>query len=205
MDILGIIFGSRSRVKIIRLFLLNPTSTYSSKEVVSAVRVNAREVDKELRVFKRAGLLSERAVFKEVRAKKRVAVLKCRGFYLNLDFVYLKQLEDLLIHGTLLDSQDLLKKFIKAGNIGLVVISGIFVQDRDARIDLLIVGDKIRKGVFNRAITYLESNIGRELKYSLLETGEFNYRLSIGDRLLRDVFDFKHQILLDKIGISQSS
>ena len=75
------------------------------------------------------------------------------------------------------------------------------IQNWDNRIDLLIVGERLKKGKLERTIRSMESEIGRELKYSILDTTDFQYRYSIGDKLVRDVFDYQHQIVLDKLGI----
>ena len=37
--------------------------------------------------------------------------------------------------------------------------------------------------------------------YSALESAELRYRVGMYDKLTRDVFDYKHQIVVDKIGI----
>ena len=47
----------------------------------------------------------------------------------------------------------------------------------------------------------MEAEMGRELQYATLSTEEFFYRRSIGDRLVRDVVDFPHEVLVDRIGL----
>jgi hypothetical protein len=47
----------------------------------------------------------------------------------------------------------------------------------------------------------LESEIGRELRYALLTTQEFFYRLNMNDHLLRDVLDYNHRIMFDRLDI----
>jgi hypothetical protein len=40
------------------------------------------------------------------------------------------------------------------------------------------------------------------MKYVALPTSEFQYRMGMGDKLLRDILDYKHEVALDVLGIS---
>ena len=46
-----------------------------------------------------------------------------------------------------------------------------------------------------------DAELGREIRYASFETEDFRYRLGAYDRLLRDVFDYPHSLLIDKIGL----
>ena len=41
----------------------------------------------------------------------------------------------------LFDSEDVLKRLKRAGRIKLLILSGVFIQETESRVDLLIVGD----------------------------------------------------------------
>jgi hypothetical protein len=90
------------------------------------------------------------------------------------------------------------------GKLKLVVASGLFVQNWDARVDLLLVGDDLDLRRIENAIKSLEAEIGKELAYSAFETADFEYRLGIHDRLIRDIIDYPHVTLLDRLGIEPS-
>jgi hypothetical protein len=47
----------------------------------------------------------------------------------------------------------------------------------------------------------MEAEIGKELRYAYFSTDEFRYRLSMYDKLIRDILDYPHRVLLDKLGI----
>jgi len=51
------------------------------------------------------------------------------------------------------------------------------------------------------SLTYPESEIGKELTYAFLETPEFQYRLEMRDKFVRDILDYPHEKLIDKIGL----
>ena len=67
----------------------------------------------------------------------------------------------------------------------MVIVSGVFIQNPDSRVDMLIVGDKIKKNKVENEIRKLEAEIGSELTYAVFDTKEFSYRLNMYDKLTR--------------------
>ena len=84
-----------------------------------------------------------------------------------------------------------------------MVASGFFTNVPDARVDLLLVGKKLKKSVIEKAIAVIESEIGKELTYALFETEDFLYRAHMYDKLVRDVIDFPHVKVVDRGVLSQ--
>jgi hypothetical protein len=204
MEILSNIFGSRVRVKVLRLFMLNPERAYATEEIVMAAMSSEREVGKELKAFEKAGLIKRKIYYKDStsrRKKNRIIRVKFNGWTLDPSFIYLAQLRGLLVNTIIVKNRDLVKKLGRAANLKLVAIAGIFIQNWDSRIDLLIVGDRLKRGRLERIIRRIESDIGTELQYTIMDTADFQYRASVGDRLVRDIFDYPHQVILDKIGL----
>jgi hypothetical protein len=78
----------------------------------------------------------------------------------------------------------------------MLVASGIFVQNTQSRLDLLIVGDHLKKNFIQKTVSILESELGKELSYVVFDTADFNYRVSMYDKLIRDVFDYPHERLI---------
>ncbi|MEK7134977.1 MAG: hypothetical protein AAB735_01015, partial [Patescibacteria group bacterium] len=62
-------------------------------------------------------------------------------------------------------------------------------------------GDNIKPAKFNNFIKKLEAEIGKEISYALMTTKEFHYRYDMYDRFVRDLLDFKHEKLLNKLKI----
>ena len=83
----------------------------------------------------------------------------------------------------------------------MLVISGAFVQRLDGPADLLIVGDDLKRNLIDQAIKNLEAETGRELVYAVFDTSDFMYRYHSSDRFIRDLFEFEHERLVDKIVI----
>ncbi len=205
MDILGKLFGSDSKVKIMRLFLFNPETPFTRADVAERARVSPAAARHELSVIKKMRLIRSKGFTKRVLRKNgkrnRFVKKKAGGWILNPAFPYLGELQRLLIDTSLLRGEELLRKLNPAGKLKLVIMAGIFIQNADSRVDLFVVGDHLRRRTLERAIQGLESEMGTELRYAAFETNEFNYRLGMFDKLIRDILDYPHSVVLDRLGL----
>ena len=183
MEILAKILGSSARVKIMRLFLLNRSKGFSSKDVVKRSRVSASVVRKELRLLSSIGFIKKRSI-------------TSGEWYYNSLFKYGEEFKNLLLNLDTLSKQTILNNFKKVGRIKLLIISGIFIKNDDSRVDILIVGDKMKRNKIEEGIKKIEAEIGTELVYAVFETKEFIYRLNMYDKLIRDILDYPHQVVL---------
>jgi len=203
METLGILFNSQARVKIVRLFLFNQEMTYDLKDICDKSKVKSPEAKKEISLLQKAGLIKTRIFYKTIikkRGKKQVeSKKKEKGWCLNPDFSYMNALRELLLSTESLERASIVKKLSSAGKLKFVLVAGIFIQDPDSRLDMLVVGDNIRKSTIERNIKDIESEIGKELAYAYFDTEDFKYRLGMYDKLIRDALDYPHKILLDKI------
>lgn len=181
----SLIFGGEAKVKIMRLFVMNRGAIFTARTVSDRVQASPKVVRKELGSLEKAGLIKHRA----------------RGYILDTEYRYLPAIEHFLIEAAAVSDKDIVKRLSKAGTIRLVLASGVFRHDPEARVDLLVVGDKLKPGKLTSAISSLEAMIGRELRYAAFETPDFKYRLGIYDKLIRDILDYPHRKLIDKVGI----
>src|ERR1035437_60055 len=204
MEILGKLFGSEAKTKIIRLFLFNPEASYNARDVSLRTNVKGRQIGSILMTLLNMGLIRKRTLSKEVKRNKKGRSVSKKTkesvYFLDQRFPYASVLSDLMAEASVKVDNRLMAKLMPAGKIKLIIASGIFTRQSDARLDLLIAGDDINEDKLARIIGSLETDIGRDLVYSSLTTVVFMYRLDLHDRLIRDVIDFNHIILVDKIG-----
>ena len=205
MDILGKLFGSESKVRIMRLFLFNPETPYTNEDVAARAKSSLASTRHELSVLRKIRLIKSKGFMKRILRKngKNHSFTRKRvwGWSLNQSFPYLPELQRLLIDSSLVKEDELLRRLNPAGRLKLVLSAGIFIQDPDSRVDLLVVGDHLRRGTLERAIKAIEADMGTELRYAAFETGEFNYRLGMYDKLIRDILDYPHAVVLDRLGL----
>ncbi|MDE2040829.1 MAG: hypothetical protein KGI59_00350 [Patescibacteria group bacterium] len=207
METLTALFGSEVKIKVLRLFLFNPTTPFFLKEISTRTQALSRQVSKELRMLEKANvLIRKRQISKDIQATGRAGRITTRkvrgiGYVLNAKFPYLDPLKNLLAITSLHADESLAKRFTNAGRIKLFIASGVFIQNWDSRVDLLIVGDELNLTKIEAVISNIEAEIGKEIAYSAFETQDFEYRYGIHDRLVRDILDYPHVTLLDRIGI----
>jgi hypothetical protein len=77
----------------------------------------------------------------------------------------------------------------------------MFIKENDSRVDILVVGDKLNKGSIETALRNIEAEVGKELSYAFFDTEEFKYRVGICDKFVRDVLDYPHEKIVNKINL----
>jgi hypothetical protein len=202
MDTFGILFGSQARVKIMRLFLLNAADVFEFQDIVKRSKVSLLAVRKEIRVLEKSGLIKKKSFFKETALKTKggdPAKKRIYGWAINETFELLKPLKEFLIDTEPMRKQEVVNKFKHAGKIKLLIVAGIFTQEHDSRVDLLIVGDDLKKSVIENALHGVEAEVGKEISYAYFDTKEYLYRISICDKFVRDVLDYPHEKLVNKL------
>jgi hypothetical protein len=122
------------------------------------------------------------------------------NYSLNTDFPYISSLQNLLLNAST-QAEEIYERIKRMGNVKLVVVSGIFVGEWEGTIDLLVVADRVQEKRLDTYMKVLESEVGREIRYALLNTQDFFYRLNINDHMLRDVLDYSHRIMYDRLDI----
>src|SRR3989344_9654600 len=130
MEALGKLFGSVSKVRIMRLLLLNPELVLSTKEVAERSRLKQSAVARELKNLEAVGL---------VLLKKRGS---SRLWQLDPAFPFLPPLKMILRNDLISRKKQLIQQFARCGKISLLIISGAFLEDGDSRADLLVVGNQ---------------------------------------------------------------
>ena len=205
MDILSTIFGSEARVRIMRLFLFNPEIIFDIDMICDKSKVSKNTVKKEMFILDKAQLIKKRDFTKTVEAKKNKKSsshkIKSHGYYLNQDFSYITALKQLLIKTKTLEGGEIVKRLSKVGRLKIVIVAGVFTQDKDSRVDIFVVGNNINKTALSNVIRSIEAELGKELVYVYFETPDYQYRLGMYDKLIRDVIESPHQVLLDKISL----
>jgi hypothetical protein len=200
MQILEKLFGSSARVKIIKLFLFGSEESFDVNDISKKTKVTKAQTRKELNNLESIDFIRKKSFFKEVKLRSGLKKKRVNGYILNKEFPYLTHLKNLLINTEPLKHADIGKRIARIGKLKLLAVSGIFIQDDDSRIDLLIVADDVKSRSLKNLISTLEAEVGKELRYAILPSNDFKYRIGVHDRLVRDVFDYPHQIVVDRLG-----
>ncbi|MCE9643707.1 hypothetical protein K8Q93_00445 [Candidatus Parcubacteria bacterium] len=196
MDIAPKLFGGERMAKLLRLFLFNPTTAFDGEHIRKRTGVDAKKARRELSSLKSMGLVMERT---PLRGKKEVRLS------LNRQFPHADVLRELVREIAPFGDAQLKERFTKAGTMKLLVSAGFFVDNPESRLDLLIVGDKLKRKHLEKAVRELELECTRELRYAVLSGADFDYRLNIYDKLVRDVFDYPHRVIVDRYDLARQT
>jgi len=209
MDILGKLFGSILRVKLLRTFLFNPTTAYDAETLTKRTQSKLVDVKKELNLLIKISFVKEKVYVKEFEKKvkkgKKVvteyAKKKVVGFAMNTAFEYGETLKKVLLDFQFLDRNAIVDRFKKAGRVKFFAVSGVFLNSAESRVDILIVGDSLNRSFVEGEVRKLEAEIGKDLVYALFETQDFLYRVQMYDKFVRDILDFQHERLIEKMTV----
>lgn len=206
MDILEKLFGTTAKVKIMRLFLFNPEYVFTVDEIIDRGKMSSKEVKAELPNLLKVGLIKKKPFTRDVQIvkKKKITIkrVKGNGHMLDAKFPYLNALKTLLISVSLHSHDDIAKRFAKVGKIKALIVAGVFIQDWESRVDLVIVGDELDEDKIQSIVKTLESELGKEISYTALDTADFEYRVGVYDKLVRDILDFPHVKIIDRMALS---
>jgi hypothetical protein len=198
-DPLAILFGSQARVKLLRFFLFNPTQEFTFDDISRRARLVRRTARTELNALERAGVIKKKSIYIKLPEKDKKT--RAQGFMLNSKFPQLSSLQTFLFETAPIDGKTLLKHIRKVGPLDFVASAGVFSREFDNRIDVIVSMKKLHEAKIEAAVRSLESELGIEIRYAAFSTEDLLYRVGMYDKLTRDVFDYPHQILIDKIGV----
>ena len=198
-DPLSILFGSTARVKLLRFFLFNPSKDFTFDDISKRARLVRRTARTEISALEKAGVIVKRTMYVPIDGKTKK--MKVLGFALDKSFPELQALQTFLFETAPIDGKNLLAHLRKSGTIDFLVVAGVFVREFDQQLDVLISMKKFSQAKVEKAIRDLEAEIGMEIRFAVMTSEDLLYRVGMHDKLTRDLFDYKHQILVDKIGV----
>lgn len=204
------IMGSDARVKILRLFLFNDNMNFDVQDISDRSHVPLVIVKKELKMlhdvkFLRKKTFTKEIILKPLKTKKeqRIKKKKVSGWTLNRQFALVDPLKKLLLDPELLPTKNYPERFKGTGSLKMLAVTGLFKNDHDRKLDILLVGDKLNRKKIEKVLSVIESEIGKEIRYAIFDSEEFTYRMSMYDKLVHDVFNNDHDRLIDKMRLPQ--
>lgn len=193
------LFGSKTRVKLLSLFLNNPGRPFYVREITRKINEQINSVRREL-----SNLLSI-GIIKSITDKNRLY------YEVNQKYQHYQGLHNIFSdisekNKTIKDTkeEDQIGKLLRtAGTIDLAILSGTFVRDNYAGIDIFIVGD-VNKAKIAKIIGDLEKDMQRELNYTIMTPEDYDYRLNLNDRFIAKLMDAKKIIIIDNLNDKQN-
>ena len=160
---------SKTRLKLILKFFLNPRSTAYLRRLAEEFGESSNAVRLELNRFEKAGLLKS-----EADGNKKL-------YRANVKHSLYKDIHS-IISKTIGIDQIVDEVVAKIGDVEEAYIIGDFAIGKDGKtIDILLIGTDINKDFLHRLIDKAESLINRKIRYLILSPSEAGVHLGDGN------------------------
>lgn len=186
------LFGSKTRVKLLHLFLNNPGKSFYVREMTRLIDEQINSVRRELSNMLNVGIITsdtaDNKLYYEVNQRYE--------HYVPLRAIFgdgKMELAAASVEGTGGSWHDLIREL---PGVRLALVSGVLVKGSTSDVDILIVGD-LPAVRFKKVIKEVEAAEGRELNYSLMKYEDFYYRLSVRDKFITEILNGKYILLVD--------
>ena len=186
-EILESLFGSKSRSRMLRFFVLNPGKEITMKEMKEKMNIDGRRIRADINALLRIKFINE-------TSRKKI-----KYYTLNESFPYYVELRNLFVKANTYPQCKELIKLKDVGRVKLVLISGTFLNYDKSRLDIMMVCDDLSRAKLSKAIEMIEAEIGKEVRYMTMTSDELAYRLDMMDRFLIEVLGSPHDIIINKI------
>lgn len=180
------IFGSKTRVQLITLFVRNPDRQFYVREVSRITGQYINAIRRELLNLVQVGLL------------KTNAHVHKRFYALDSAFFLHDEIKELFIKSKVFLENDLTNALKEVGDVKLLLFTGSFTAV-DTPSDILIVGEGLNAGQLREILERFSSSMGQEIRYTVFSTSEYQYRKDISDKFLNTIFSNKNIIFVDKL------
>lgn len=188
------LFGSKTRVKLLQLFLANPGRSFYVRELTRKIDEQINSVRRELSNLLGIGIIKSDSVNNKLY------------YEVNQGYKHFKALQS--IFSVEIPQQDvspasqgdLLKRLQAVGAFDVIIATGILVGQEGAEIDLILVGSS-NKQKLEKLMKAVELEEGAAVRYTVMPESELRYRLDIKDRFIITALTSKHRVLVDESGL----
>ncbi|MFH1142817.1 MAG: hypothetical protein ABIH67_01425 [Candidatus Uhrbacteria bacterium] len=187
------LFGSKTRARLLGLFLQNPEEAYFVRELTRKIDAQLNSVRRELE-----NLVALGAVIDTVKPDGATGSEKKKYFKANTDFLLFEDLSNLLKKTKILLKKNLVQQIDDKGKIDYLSFTGKFVGQQDVPTDIVIVGS-IDQKILQKVVKGFETELGDEINYTLMPREEFLYRKQITDRFLFSILEHEQVVMIDRI------
>ena len=187
------LFGSKTRARLLGLFLQNPNEAYFVRELTRKIDAQLNSVRRELE-----NLIALGAVIEAERPKDAKGSDRKKYFTANTEFLLFEDLGNLLKKVKILLKKNLVQQIDAKGTVDYLSFTGKFVGLDDVPTDIVIVGAIDQKDL-QKVIKGFENELSEEINYTLMPRDEFLYRKQITDRFLFSILEREQVVMIDRL------
>lgn len=191
------LFGSKTRVKLLHLFLNHPGQSFYVREITRLIDEQINSVRRELSNMLEVGVITsdtaDNKLYYEVNQRYE--------YYTALRAIFAGETIDATKPSVAADEESVNEQYLSTiagiSALRLAILSGVLVRGSTSSVDVLLVGN-LPTAKVKAAIAIIEKLEGREINYSVMSYDDFYYRLSVRDKFIMEILTSKHTVAIDK-------
>ncbi len=190
------LFGSKTRVKLLHLFLNSPGQSFYVREITRKIEEQINSVRRELSNMLAVGIITSDSADNKLYYQ----VNQRYDYYVPLKAIFSDtRLEAKNVTITSDDNSNReYGSLVRAiTGVSLAIFAGVLVRDSTSTVDIVLVGDMVPAKI-KVLIKHIEKNEGRDINYTVLSYDEFYYRLSVRDKFITEILNSEHSVIVDK-------
>jgi len=189
------IFGSKTRLKLLKIFFRKSDSSFYIRELTRLLGAQINAIRRELGLLLLSTLIQE-----TTNRTAKTGNAKLRRYYtLNKESILYPEMHALLVKAQALGEKKFSDEIItKAGTVKLLVLTGQFTGDKSSATDVLVAGE-IKDKTLAKIIKKYEKEFGFEIRYTIFTEVEFKDRRHIMDKFLFSIFEAAHVKVVNKL------
>lgn len=180
------LFGSRTRVKLLQLFLSHPHEQFFVRELTRKLEEHINSIRRELTHLEALGLVRS---FEQQRKKYYVVDATCQLY---------PELRALVLKARLTSEKQFIQRLERNHSIQYLALLGYFVDDEASAIDMFIIGSLPAKHML-QLLEEFTVQFGHELRYTLMTPAEYHYRKSVTDKFLYTILQSPQLVLVNQL------
>ncbi len=170
------LFGSKARVKVLALFMLNPASEFYLREIARRTDLPVRAAERTVQALTKIGLLR--------RQKRGNSVY----YSVEPSFPVIQELKSIFLKTVGLGYR-LRRAIAEKGGADIAFVFGSYAKNQEnlaSDVDVFIVGD-VSSRELAPVLNELEEELGREINATVFTAGELRTRIDNQDHFVRSV------------------
>jgi len=191
------LFGSKTRVKLLHLFLNHPGQSFYVREITRLIDEQINSVRRELANMMAVGIVTsegaDNKLYYEVNQRYE--------YYTALRAIFANEPVHAASANVSTQKDMVNEQYIAAvsdiSSLRIALLAGVLVKGSTSSVDVLMVGN-VPAAKAKAAIAAIERIEGRELNYTVIPYDEFYYRLSVRDKFITEILNTKHTVAIDK-------
>ncbi len=184
------ILDSSPKSILIGLLIMLPERSFSIKELSTRSRISEPATAKILAEFDRLTMVAS-----FIKGKQKY-------YLLNNKHKLVSELKSSLRRNILPHEDELFGAIRKLGDVRASFLSGIFTGQPQLPVDILLVG-KINLIKLQKFLANCKKMMQQDINYSVMSEDEYILRRNTFDRFIKDIFDYRHLVVVDKLTVNK--